>query len=660
MQRLGIDTGGTFTDAVMKMADGSFRLAKLPTTREDASRAVLDAVDALVVAETPIELIHGTTFATNALLTGELGRVVFVTTAGFADLLAVGRQDRDEVYALEPRATRPAQPRSRVVEVTERLDAGGAVVTKLHRAEVARVVALVAKKKPQAVAVALLHAFRNPQHEQQLGRALRKLGVPVMLSFEVAPEVREYERATTTWADAALAPVVRAALSTLQQRLCASRVGSQLRIMRSDGGTAAVETALEHPVHLALSGPAGGLSAALSLAQKRGDTELMTLDMGGTSTDVAWLSTALPETRPLYVGRLALLARGLPIHTVGTGGGSTAHLDAGGALAVGPESAGAVPGPACYGRHGDVATVTDAHLLCGRLQPDAFLGGAFPLDVGAARRVLKQLGQAVGMSTHAAAQQILSIATADMERALRKVSLAEGRDPRRAVLYSFGGAGGLHAAWLATNLEMRAVVVPPLAGAFSALGLLAAPARRSYTQSVLQPLPTFRQRAALFAPLLQQGVAALRGEGIARAALGRCCKVELRGAGQAGILVLEEGPDLRARFFAEHERRFGYRRTDQSVELVAITVTIDGPSTPQWQRLRESHQPAKMRSRQRTLFGNAARTFDCAWYQRESLQPGDFLHGPAVVAEYSATTLVPPGWRARLDAWNCLVLEREA
>lgn len=658
MQRLGIDTGGTFTDAVTRKEDGSFQLAKLPTTREDASHAVLDAVAVLAPEHQPIELVHGTTHATNALLTGELGRVVFVTTAGFADLLAVGRQDRDHVYALEAQATRPQQPRNLVVEVSERLDACGSVVTKLQRAEVARVVAAVAKKKPQAIAVTLLHSFRNPAHEKQLGHALRKLGVPVMLSYEVAPEIREYERATTTWADAALAPVVRVALNALSKRLREHRAGSALRIMRSDGGTAEVQIAVEHPVHLALSGPAGGLSAALSLAQARGDQQLMTLDMGGTSTDVAWLSTDLPETRPLFVGRLGLLARGLPIHTVGTGGGSIARLDFGGAISVGPESAGAVPGPACYGRGGQAATVTDAHLYCGRLQPSAFLGGDFILQKSAAAQALRRLGSQAGVRAKAAAQQVLSIATADMERALRKVSLAEGRDPRQAVLYSFGGAGGLHAAWLAAQLEMKAVVVPPMAGAFSAMGLLGAPARRSYTQSVLQDLPPARQRAALFAPLQQQGIAALAAEGIGRRAMKTTRKVELRGAGQAGILVLEEGPRLLQRFHAEHEKRFGYRREDQQVELVAISLTIDGPESSHWQKTSQRRHAAKPFATHRTWFGDCQQSVDCAWYARESLRAGAHLLGPAVVSEYSATTLVPPGWKAKIDSWNCLVLER--
>ena len=665
MLRLGVDTGGTFTDAVASDGNGGWMVHKLPTTAERPSKAVLEAVEALAergdrTRSAAVDLAHGTTHATNALLTGRLGRVVFVTTAGFADLLAIGRQDRDEVYALEPHATRPQQPRNRIVEVTERHGAQGEVVERLAAGEIRRVVAEVEKRKPEAVAVALLHAYLAPEHEQRLGKALARLGVPVMLSHEVAPEIREYERATTTWADAALAPVVRKALLQLQDGLLRSRPGSQLRIMRSDGGTAEAHAAVEHPVALALSGPAGGLSAALGLARSRGDRQLMTLDMGGTSTDVAWLDTSLPENRPVTVGRLPLLARGLPIHSVGTGGGSLADVDLGGWMRVGPASAGAVPGPACYGRGGTEATVTDAHLHLGRLRPDAFLGGDFHLDASASRAALGRLGKTLDLSAADAARQILQVASADMERALRRVSLAEGRDPRDAMLYSFGGAGGLHAAWLAERLQMRGVVVPPLAGVFSAFGLLGAPARRRVTRSVLQPLPSARVRAALFAPWVKRLKAELVEEGIRPGNLEVQRLLELRSAGQAGVLRLEEGPDLLARFHAAHEERFGFRRVEDEVELHAITVQVDGPSEVPWTKRRRRNHEATANVRAKVWFGTVGKVLKAGIFRREDLRPGDALQGPAVVTEYSATTVVPPGWRGSLDAFGSLVLEPQS
>lgn len=661
MFRIGVDTGGTFTDAVGQSEDGSWQIVKLPTTAERPSKAILDAVEELVPSSSdPVEMAHGTTHATNALLTGKLGKVVFVTTEGFRDILAIGRQDRDDVYALEPSASRPIQPAQRIVEVKERVAANGRVIQPLSAAEIQRVAKAVKAKKPEAIAVACLHAYASPQHEQKLGRALRKLGVPVMLSHEVAPEIREYERATTTWADASLAPVVRRALLDLRDGLKAKHKASTLRIMRSDGGTAAVEAAVEHPVALALSGPAGGLSAAVSLAQARGDTQIMTLDMGGTSTDVAWLDSALPESRPITVGRIPLLARGLPIHSVGTGGGSLASVDHGGSLQVGPGSAGAVPGPACYARGGKQATVTDAHLLCGRLLPNAFLGGDFPLQTSAATEAVHKLGCSLNQSTALTAQYILQIATADMERALRRVSLAEGRDPRAAMLYSFGGAGGLHAAWLADRLGMRGVVVPPLAGAFSALGLLGAPPRRRLTRSVLQDLPSASTRKKLFAPYVRQLKQELKEEGCALRSLSVTCIVELRGQGQAGVLSLQDGPQLRERFHALHKNRFGFSRSDRPVELHAISVQVDGATTAPWEKQKMRKQNAEPWGGGRCWFGTSSRNQKTQYFAREAMRPGAVIDGPAIITEYSATTVVPPQWTAKLDAWNCLTLEPQA
>jgi len=656
--RIGVDTGGTFTDAVGRKPDGAWEVVKLPTTADRPSRAILHAVDQLTsVAQEAVEMVHGTTHATNALLTGKLGKVVFITTQGFRDLLAIGRQDRDDVYALEPSASRPAQPTSRIVEVAERHAAGGEVVQALTRTEINRVVKAAARKKPEAIAVALLHSFSAPAHEQQLGRALKKLGVPVMLSHEVAPEIREYERAATTWADASLAPVVRRALLDLRDSLNLKHPQSQLRIMRSDGGTAMVEAAVEHPVTLALSGPAGGLSAAISLAQCRGDAQLMTFDMGGTSTDVAWLDTALPENRPISVGHLPLLARGLPIHSVGTGGGSLASVDPGGLLRVGPDSAGAVPGPACYARGGTQATVTDAHLLCGRLLPDAFLGGSFALQAQASLSAMQSLAKHAGLSVETAAQQILQIASADMERALRRVSLAEGRDPRDAMLYSFGGAGGLHAAWLAERLGMRGVVVPPLAGAFSALGLLGASPRRRMSRSILQTLPSASARKKLFAPWVKQLKQELRDEGCSTRSLSVSRVVELRGEGQAGVLSLEDGPQLLQRFHALHQKRFGFARADRPVELHAISVQVDGENSAPWSRQKTRKHAAKPCGKRTAWFGTIGAKREAEFFTREELRPGATVMGPAIITEYSATTVVPPQWSATLDSWNCLLLE---
>jgi len=662
--RAGVDTGGTFTDAVMPTADG-WRVHKRPTTPSRPEQAVLGALEALHPAgpaAAGVELVHGTTHATNALLTGRLARTVLVATEGFGDVLAIGRQARDRLYDLEPDPPRPPLPRALIVEARERLDALGETVTPLTAAEVTRVVAAVRALKPQAVAVALLHAYRDGRHERRLGRALRGLGVPVVLSCEVAPEHREYERTTTTWADAALHPVIGPALGALDAAL-RERWGpaSRLRVMRSDGGTASAQAAAARPVHLALSGPAGGLSSARSLADARGDLAILTLDMGGTSTDVALLPGGedgeLP-LEPLELAGLPLLARGLPLHSVGTGGGSLARWDAGGALAVGPESAGAEPGPACYGRGGTRATVSDAHLVCGRLHPQAFLGGEFPLDPRASARALAALGKQGGISAERAATAVLEVASAEMERALRHVSLAEGWDPRGLPLYAFGGAGGLHAAWVADRLGMPRVVVPPFPGAFSALGLLAAPARRTLARSVLAPLAGPGERAKLFAPLVAEARAGLSEEGVPARKVRVRRILELRGEGQAGSFAIPEGAQALERFHAAHQQRFGYARDDRPVILVAIRVQADGPSYAAWREQPLRRKAARaFETRPARFPEHGGGTRKAGWYRREDLAPGHHLRGPAVVVEYSGTTVVPPGWRAAVDAYGALVME---
>lgn len=660
MIRLGVDTGGTFTDAVAVAADGSLRLHKLPTTQDDPQLAILAAAAVLAGKGQAVSLDHGTTHATNALLTGNLGKVVLVVTAGFRDVLAIGRQDRTVVHSLEPQVARPPLPAQYIVEVQERLAADGSVIQALSKQECQRVVQAVAKKKPQAVAVLMLHSWRHPQHEQLLGKELaRALSVPVLLSSEVAPEIREVERGNTTWADAALMPVVGRALTALATNLERQHPQSELRLMRSDGGVVSVESAAAHPVQLALSGPAAGLSAAHSLATARGESPMMTLDMGGTSTDVAWIEGSLPQLETVHLGGFELLARGLPIHSVGTGGGSLARQDAGGGLAVGPASAGAQPGPACYGRGGTQATVTDAHLLLGRLQAEHFLGGQAKLEKDAAKLALTRLGKAFSLDATTCAQQLLQVANAGMERALRQVSLSAGRDPREATLYSFGGAGGLHAAWLATQMDMPRVVVPPLAGVFSAVGLLSAPHRRSLTRSICQLLPSAKARKNLFAPMVAEAKAQLLAEGI-RGALQVERLLDLRMHGQAGVITLAEGSRLPQRFWDAYESRFGYCDQGLPVELAAVRVVVQKDRPSPWPVVRIRRQQANAFATHQVWHPEVDRLLATSFYRREDLRPGAQCQGPAVITEQSATTIVPPGWLATLDRWSCLTLERQA
>jgi N-methylhydantoinase A len=650
--RLGVDTGGTFTDGVTAAEGGGWRVHKTPTTPREPGRAVLACARALLCDAADVELIHGTTHATNALLTGRLGRAVFVTDAGFGDLLAIGRQERAALHALEPSAARPPLPRARVVEHASESAATDAIADTVRR---------VAAKRPRAVALCLLRAWTPgpaQRRERALAAALRRaLGaeVPVFSGHEHAPEIREYERGVTVWAHAALAPVVGPALRKLALALERAHPGSALRVMRSDGGTAAAPAAAAEPAAQALSGPAAGLCAARALADARGDGAVLTFDMGGTSTDCALLPPGELPLVPVTVGGLPLLVRGMPMHTVGTGGGSFAWRDAAGELQVGPDSAGAQPGPACYGRGGTRATVTDAHLAAGRLHPDFFLGGGFALHADRAAAALAEIG--------ARPAEVLEIATAGMERALRRVSLGEGWDPRVLTLYSFGGAGGLHACWLAARLGIRRVVVPPLPGAFCALGLLAAPPRRTLTHSVRAPVPTAASaRRALFAPLEERARAELRAEGVPARAIRVHRVLELRGNGQDGIFALPDGDAVLERFHAEHRRRFGYAREDATVELVAVRVQADGPAAQPFvagPRTRaHSPRPGARHAVKMPEASGSGRSRATPWFRREELAPGARLRGPAVIGEYSGTTLVPAGWRAEVDRFGALALER--
>ncbi len=651
--RVGVDTGGTFTDALLPDGEGSWLIHKCPTTSQSPSDAVFNALDALSIEAPSVELLHGTTHATNALLTGELGRVVMIVTRGFRDVLALGRQNRDALFDLETKATRPNQPRHLIFEAQERLSANGRTIQNLSRAEINRLVEKARQSKPQAIAVCFLHAWKEPKHEKRLGRALKKLGVPVVLSSQLAPEQREYDRASTVWADAGLQPIVGPALEKLES-LLRKEWGSKsrLRVMRSDGGTCSAESAAHEPVHLALSGPAGGLSASRTLANARGDSTILTLDMGGTSTDVALLPPGELPLQEMKVAGHTLLARGLPLHTVGAGGGSLASFDPAGVLQVGPESAGANPGPACYGRGGKKATVTDAHLLCGRLHPRLFLDGEAPLDIEKASQAFHSL--------KANPAEVLEIACAEMERALRRVSLAEGHDPRELNLYAFGGAGALHAAWLANRLGMKEVVIPPFPGAFSALGLLAAPLRRGFSKSVLQKLPSKKVRRGLIQPLMDRAYFELMAEGLSERSILIRQVLELRSKGQSGIFPILEGPRVLERFHAAHKKRFGFTRPEEEVELVAVRLQADGPSSESWVKKRARRYSPTAIEAQTAVFPEDGhhRPRRASWYRREDLRPGANIEGPALVAEYSATTVVPPSWNARIDPWSCLVLRR--
>jgi N-methylhydantoinase A len=650
-----VDTGGTFTDVVAWR--GGRRVAfKVPSTPREPAAAVIGAL-ARAGAGRGTRVRHGSTVATNALLERKGARVAFVTTAGFEDVLEIGRQDRPELYALEPRRTPPLVPRERRFGVRERVGAGGAVHEALTAREIARVVRRVRAARPEAVAVGLLHAWSAPAHEQRLARALRALGVPVTSAVALAPEIREYERFATTAANAYLVPRVRSYL-----RGIAAATRGQVEIVLSHGGTAPAAQAAEEPVRQLLSGPAAGLRAALAAARACGFRAALTLDVGGTSTDCAFLGgrdtgeDGLPRRRAREVAGVPVLLPTLDVHTVGAGGGSIARVDGGGVLEVGPESAGADPGPACYGRGGP-ATVTDALVVLGAIAGDTLAGGALKLDREAARQALTRLANHLRLaSAEAAALGVLRVAEARMEAALRKVSVECGEDPRQAALVVFGGAGGLHGCALAASLGVPAVVWPRDAGVLCALGALEGGSRRERSRSVLRPAT---DRAALeraLAGLEREVRAAFAPEERARVRLES--RAEVRAFGQAHELTVAARPlaSLAERFHVAHERRHGF--ADRTADVQVVTLEAGGwlpVSLPREARARRSVARA---APGRVRVWSEGRANDVPAWQRAALVTGQEVRGPAVLTDDGATLWVAPGWRARLHATGAVVLTR--
>jgi len=607
MRVVGVDTGGTFTDFTLED-----RVFKLRSTPDDPARAVLEGLASL---DGPLRVVHGTTVATNALLTRTGARTAFVTTEGLEDLLEIGRQDRRDLYALQPRRHEPIVAPEDRFGVRERLRADGSVEIPL---DVGDLVRRISKSGVEAVAVCMLHAYRNPVHELAVAEALRTTGLPLSLSHSVANEFREFERAATTAANASLMPVLGPYVRRLRTAL---KKGHVLEILQSNGGTATPEEIADLPVRTVLSGPAGGVVAAAELARRHGIEEAVSFDMGGTSTDVA-LIRGTPEVMPEFkIDGLPLRVPVLDVHTVGAGGGSLAHVDALGALRVGPQSAGADPGPACYGK-GDQATVTDAHVVLGHLTGTDLLAGTLRLDVRRAQA-------AVGDRAH----DILRVADATLERAIRAVTVRRGVDPRPCTLIAFGGAGPLHACALADALAMRAVLVPPDPGTFSAHGMRTADRRRDFVRTVLLPAAECVARLGELTEPLRGGHDAAR----------ETVTADVRYEGQSHELSVPADERLVERFHAAHAQAFGYCEEARPVEVVNLRLAAVDPAP----RLPPFPARASVEAR-----AGPARL------PRAAL--GDAISGPTVLTELTATTVVPAHWRAQALCDGSLWLERQA
>jgi N-methylhydantoinase A len=656
---IAIDTGGTFTDCVYR-ADGRVEVLKLPSTPDDPGRAILEAIERIAkrTGAEGLEIRHGTTVATNALLERKGARVAFVTTEGFEDTLAIGRQARPSLYDWNQHRPQPLSEPSLCFGIAERIGPGGEVIRVLTRAALKDLQRRVRASQAESIAVSLLFSFANPEHERAVAAALEPLRLPISLSHQILPEFREYERASTVTMNAYLAPRMASYIGGLERTL--DRRGAQLSIMQSSGGILSAQAAAREPVRTILSGPAGGVTGALSVARAAGIERVLSFDMGGTSTDVALLDATREPATTIegQVGGLPVRVPMLDIHTAGAGGGSLAWMDAAGALQVGPQSAGAHPGPACYGR-GDRATVTDADLILGRLHPDHFLGGEMQLDEQRARFALGGVFVDGGgfASVEALAEGIVRVADARMEGALRQVSVERGHDPRSFTLLAFGGAGPLHACALASALGIRRVLIPSAPGALSALGILDADLRREFSRTVMA-VPGSSQIAQVFAELEAEAREVFRREG-AKPALKR--SADLRYHGQGFELRVDWSANVVSRFHESHAQFYGYADHGRAVEIVTLRVQAVARSRriPQAALARKRSDGSRAQLGSHLIF-EEARWRRGALYDRTLLRPGDRFGGPAVIVELSATTYLPSGWAAVVDGFSNVVLESTA
>ncbi len=650
--RLGIDTGGTFTDFVV--FDGErLRIHKVLSSPAAPEVAILAGIGELGIRLSGCQIVHGSTVATNAVLEGKGVRTVYITNRGLADVLTIGRQARRALYDLQPEPVDPPVPAELCLETGGRLAGDGTWVEPLTDADLAGLRIAVKDLQPDAVAINLLFSYVNDSAERAIQSVMPE-GVFISRSSAILPEYREYERGIATWLNAYIGPLIQGYLERLQAGVRPAPVS----VMQSSGSTVSADQAGELGVHLLLSGPAGGLAGARFVAGASGFRRLMTLDMGGTSTDVALVDAELRLTTEGGIGAYPVAIPMVDMHTIGAGGGSIARVDAGGLLQVGPQSAGAAPGPACYGNGGEEATVTDANLVLGRLRSDAFLGGAMPLDEAQARRVVGRLADAMAVSVEAAAQGIVRVANEHMVRALRVISVQRGVDPAGFVLTSFGGAGGLHVCALAEALKMQQALIPVHAGVLSALGMLAAARGRDLSQTLNVELadcnPERLQEA--YVSLVEKGLSAMQAEGMTAEEVTADYSLDLRYLGQSFTLNVPWERDCAssiAAFHEAHQARYGHR-LDEAVELVNLRVSLRGP-VPRLNLEGAAVTGQSQGPGSAALYGVSGAV---PVWPRELLETDRVLAGPALITETVATTYLAPGWRCRKDRVGNLVLSR--
>ena len=691
--RLGIDIGGTFTDATLiDETTGDVHVGKVPSTPADPSVGFLEAVGRMLhqaglAPEDVAYVVHGTTVATNSIIEGKVARTGFITTDGFRDMLEIARQTRPTLYDLQFEKPPPLVPRYLCFGIPERLDARGNVLIPLDEAAVRRTAEQLRQEGVESIAVCFLHSYVNPVHERRVGEILQ-LAFPealVSLSSEVAPEFREYYRASTTVINACIRPVVARYLQSIEARLREQGMTAELLMMQSSGGVFTFGVASEKPVFMVESGPAAGVIAAAYLGNALGHRDVISFDMGGTTAKVGLIRDGRPQvTKDYEVGTAAgagvgaARGSGYPIRTpvidlveIGAGGGSIAWVDSGGVLRVGPQSAGADPGPVAYGKGGSEPTITDANLVLGRLNPDYFLGGEMQLDVEAARRAIEEkCADPLGLEVAVAAHGIVEIANAAMMNALRLISVQRGYDPRDFVLMAFGGAGPVHANRLAAENEIPLTVIPMSPGVTCAMGLLVTDLKHDYSVTLIRRVdlvdPAEVEDAYL--QMQAQGRETLAREGMATEEMTFLRQVDMRYVGQSYELTVLL-PDGRLtsttiarvldQFHREHDRAYGYAAPSEPVEFVNLRLTAIGKiAKPRLREVEQVNDDAALaqKATRRVYFAEASGYVDCPIYDRYRLGAGCVVEGPAVVEEIDSTTVIHPGYQAQVDTFGNLIL----
>lgn len=646
---LGVDTGGTFTDFVLWDGE-ALCIHKVLSTPHAPEAAILQGIEEMAIPLQGLTVVHGSTVATNAVLEGKGVRTFFITNRGFGDLLTIGRQARAELYNLQPQPVPPPVPSEDCLETGGRIGADGSIVEALTDADLQQLRQQIAEKKPAAVAINLLFSFLSSEAEARI-EAIIPDEIFVSRSSRVLPEYREYERGITTWLNSYVGPLVEGYL----QRLSHGTEGAQVSVMQSSGSTIAAHHAGAEAVHMLLSGPAGGLAAAHAIGEAVGRNQLLTFDMGGTSTDVALIDGGIRLTSEGKIGRYPVAVPMVDMHTIGAGGGSIAAVDGGGMLQVGPESAGAAPGPACYGKGGQLPTVTDANLILGRLRPDAFLGGGMSLDLAAAEQAMTTVATAMNGSLVEAAMGVIRVANEHMAHALRVISVQRGVDPRGYTLVSFGGAGGLHVCALAESLGMTQAMIPVHGGVLSALGMLVAPRGRELSRSHIALLSKMELPAmeAIFGELEQQGREALMEEGVEVDAIEVVRSVDLRYHGQSFTLNLPwESGAVEEAFHQAHRQRYGHH-FDFSVELVNLRVKVRECNP---QQLAFCHAEASERTASAMVVLQGIGEVPVV--ARDQLQVGEVREGPLLITEQVSTSLVEKEWYCKVDPTGVLLLDK--